>query len=222
MGGIIGATAFTILAWLTARHPLKSRLAWTLAIPALGFLVAPELSLSLVPVLAVAPMVAILHAPGFPIHPRRNSRVQPCLVWALGVAFAGCSILGAHWWLSTKQFFAIELIPGWLPAPLLLPSLIGAALVNAVFEECLWRKLLPVLVGSVRWATPILCVAFGATHYWAIPNGLVGVALTTVFAGLMNGLAFLARGRILPAVVVHAVADAYLLFTLVTLSSPYS
>ena len=110
------------------------------------------------------------------------------------------------------------------------------ATINAACEEVAFRGLLrremamllllvsyPPQQQSASWQTfqpfnnnDILtnlaqALVFGMAHYYGIPNGWTGVALTTVYGALMGALADVGQGLAYP-IVAHAVAD-YFIFT---------
>ena len=90
-----------------------------------------------------------------------------------------------------------------------------AGVFNAFFEELLWR------VGVVRFlassklsylsAAAIAAVAFGASHFYSMPNGWVGVAITTALGFGASLLIRRFKSGIAIAIAAHATADAILI-----------
>jgi hypothetical protein len=137
---------------------------------------------------------------------------QTVTVWAMActIAFAVLAWAGSTWWAVQRDGLTWYRMDGWHFGATLPAVFIVAALVNAVFEEHLWRWLLPGL--AIRGSIPLLAFGFGAAHWNSIPSGWLGVLLATAFAFGMHLLTRLSRNTIALAVAVHVVADITLLW----------
>src|SRR6185503_16362468 len=120
-------------------------------------------------------------------------------------AFIGASASALLVWryatttdLSRFRSFVPTGIPPWM-LPIGLPIGIALfAMLNAAFEEILWRGVLmhslEAAVGRGRIAWLLQGVGFGLWHYTGFPGGWVGVGLATIFALMMGELRM--RGQI--------------------------
>ena len=137
---------------------------------------------------------------------------QTVTVWAMAcaIAFAVLAWAGSTWWAVQRDGLTwYGGMDGWHFGAMLPVVFVVVALVNAVFEEYLWRWLLPGL--AVRGSIPLLAFGFGAAHWNSIPSGWLGVLLATAFAFGMHLLTRLSRNTIALAVAVHVIADVTLL-----------
>lgn len=103
----------------------------------------------------------------------------------------------------------VALIPK-APLPLLVLGGVTFALVNAFFEELIWRGLFQsrlVQLFGAPWAIGIQAVSFGVAHAHGFPRGLTGVLLAGVWAVMLGILRQRACGLAAP-VLAHVVADA--------------
>lgn len=136
------------------------------------------------------------------------------------VALAAVSVLGLVRWLDSKGLYVVPVVPQWLPrnAVLIVCVLALVSLVNAFYEEALWRFLLWDHATGRTWLGAVfLSAAFGVVHLSAIPDGWFGMVLTTAFSLAAFALRVLARGSIVPCVLVHFIADLVLLLSLANL-----
>ncbi len=97
-------------------------------------------------------------------------------------------------------------------------GVLGAALVNALAEEWIWRGLVIDLLRNTGWSAPVAVVlqatSFGIAHLEGIPGGVLGVGLASIF-GIMAGLIVAPhKGRIAYAVMAHWSADLVIVGTL--------
>ncbi len=86
---------------------------------------------------------------------------------------------------------------------------IAFALANGIMEELMFRGLLQsVLARSfpIRFAVIFQALLFGIIHYNGTPSGAVGITLAFIF-GLALGWLTARSNSILPAIVIHIVAD---------------
>jgi len=97
-----------------------------------------------------------------------------------------------------------------VPIGLVAVGLVAVAIINAAYEELLWRGLaqhaLEAATGS-RWAAWLLQgIGFGFWHYEGFPSGPVGATLAGVFALMMGYLRLRYRGMLAPFLA-HVCAD---------------
>jgi Type II CAAX prenyl endopeptidase Rce1-like len=102
------------------------------------------------------------------------------------------------------------------------------AFINAICEECtsrgFWRHELELTAGCSKVQSNILHgMIFGLWHYFGIPNGWTGVALTTLYGWVMgylsdwnitvrtsfDGSGIISTGLLLP-IITHSIADYYI------------
>ncbi|MFZ5515527.1 MAG: CPBP family intramembrane glutamic endopeptidase [Candidatus Zhuqueibacterota bacterium] len=109
-------------------------------------------------------------------------------------------------------------VPG-LPLPALLPLGLGFAVINASFEEGIFRSIFQanfsMVIGS---GAGILLQAlwFSFLHFQSgFPSGIPGLALTFVFGSLMGFLVNRTGGLLIP-ILIHTIAD-FSLFILIIL-----
>ena len=104
----------------------------------------------------------------------------------------------------------VEWVPNWIDPSLVLPVFVLAAATNSVFEEAFWRGILADQLGQGWVAALTIATCFGLSHYLALPNGMYGVALTFAFSLIASGLRRISLGSLVPAVIVHFVADLWM------------
>jgi Type II CAAX prenyl endopeptidase Rce1-like len=164
---------------------------------------------------AVTPAAALFGVMAAVVYQRADASLfavtAPMRAWALCglVAIGSVPVLLVWHHLEGQRFMLLFRLPD-VPGPVKVLLLVGAAATNAVFEETLWRRVWPELVP--RAGLLQLAAGFGAVHFRAIPFGISGVVLTTVFAGLAQLMVRHGRGSILPAIVAHLVGDTVLFF----------
>ena len=102
------------------------------------------------------------------------------------------------------------------------------AIMNAVCEECtsrgFWRHELELTAGCTKCESNFIqAVIFGLWHYFGIPNGWTGVALTTLYGWIMgylsdwtvtqntsnDGSGHFSTGLLFP-IITHSIADYYI------------
>jgi hypothetical protein len=137
------------------------------------------------------------------------------------VAFAATSAIALVVWRYTThahlQRFRAS-FPDW-PGWTIPFALAAGALLNAAFEEVVWRGVVMHALEAAFGRGVLVCglqaVAFGAWHYYGFPSGVVGSCLATIFAAMMGILRMRGRGMLAP-LVAHFVAD-FTIFVLVAM-----
>ncbi len=139
-------------------------------------------------------------------------------IWILPLTLL--SLAGLHLWyhyVLPKPHPMSTAIPDW-PIAILLASVPIVALANALCEEFFYRGLIQSeatrLLGG--WPAVLLqAVLFATSHYrGGFPNGWSGVGLTLGFGLVMGILTHRARS-VWPAVLIHALCDAYVVATMI-------
>ncbi len=128
----------------------------------------------------------------------------------ISVIFAVVSVAALAWWfLGQKSNPFASQVPR-LSIIGLVAAGIGFALVNAVYEEGIFRSILfsHFRAGTGLWPAVFLqAIWFSFLHYQAgFPSGISGIVLTFVF-GLMTVYLLLRSGGILMPVLLHFIAD---------------
>lgn len=178
----------------------------------LGVFVAAEVSgltWPVAPLLAAACFFA--SAPGSlrrRLQHRGSASVGRLRIWLLVVVLsiaAGIIVIALDWGNTRAGYtFAFPVPPAWT-FPLIA---LGAALVNALGEEALWRGVLadvsdPVLrLGS---AVGLQSLSFGLAHFHGIPNGVLGVVAAAAYSALVYGVSIRLGPR--GAFVAHLLTD---------------
>ncbi len=91
----------------------------------------------------------------------------------------------------------------------LISAALGFALLNATMEELIWRGGIQswlVEHTSLRLAILIQALSFGALHWAGFPSGWPGVALATIYGGMLGWLRH-ATGGLAAPIVAHILAD---------------
>jgi membrane protease YdiL (CAAX protease family) len=108
------------------------------------------------------------------------------------------------------------------PVLLLGAAVVGAAVLNALAEETLWRG---VVVGKDRelgfptwWTVAAQAVGFGVAHWHGIPGGPVGVLAAGAFGALMAGVRLGVGFR--AALLAHVLTDVAI-FAIVAATAVY-
>jgi membrane protease YdiL (CAAX protease family) len=107
--------------------------------------------------------------------------------------------------MSAYRSFVPTGIPPWL----VFAGAVPFAMLNAAFEELVWRGVLwqGCEAGfGAKAALVITSVSFGLAHYRGFPSGAVGVALATIY-GAMMGLLRMRTGGLLGPWIAHVFAD---------------
>lgn len=148
--------------------------------------------------------VGDLRAPIRPVRTLGFPRAEPWwkfgLIWGFGIAAA----LAAVQWLvlrpSGAEFAAI--VP-------MIPSILVYAALNAFSEEMTYRAPMLATLGpavGARSALAMSAVFFGVAHFFGVPGGLVGAALS-IFLGWILGKAMLETRGLFWAWVIHFLCD---------------
>ena len=194
--------------------------AWGLARPgpgaAVALLAATVCSLAItgLPWQAVMPLAVLALALVARLRPPLGSSRPPLgrIPLAGTVLCAAVTPVALVLWLRLAQpdvSDILSMVPD-VGLPLLVLGGAAFALVNASFEELIWRGIfqsrLLDLVGA-PWAIALQAASFGVAHAHGFPRGLVGVVLAGVW-GAMLGVLRQRSGGLLAPVLAHIVADA--------------
>jgi membrane protease YdiL (CAAX protease family) len=110
-----------------------------------------------------------------------------------------------------------SLVPPSVPRWSIWPGIIVVAMLNASFEEAIWRgaifQSLEATVGRGWRAWALQGIGFGVWHFRGFPRGWVGVGLATIFALMMGMLRMRGRGMLAPWIA-HVFADVTI-FTMI-------
>jgi membrane protease YdiL (CAAX protease family) len=141
-------------------------------------------------------------------------------LWAMIAAYVAVSATAlVVWRYTTSEDVGAyrSFIPPGLPRSLLWPGIVLVAMLNASFEEAIWRgaifQSLEATVGRGWVALALQGIGFGVWHFRGFPRGWVGVGLATIFALMMGILRMRDRGMLAPWVA-HVFADVTI-FTMV-------
>lgn len=140
-------------------------------------------------------------------------------VYSVAAILTLASVLGIQYWIERQTFLAAgPLLASLTRDPIIAwTAIVGAALINALFEELLWRG---VLLNGIRetWSTTaavgLTAIGFGLAHWAAVPSGTIGVALTAAFGLIASRLVTLRQQFLAATFISHAAADIALLANL--------
>lgn len=160
------------------------------------------------PILAAALYFAL--TPGT-LHRRWRdigSTTRPRVAWTLVILIAivaGIAVVALDWTnIRGGYTFAFPVPPPWAFSFVAL----GAALLNTLGEEALWRGLLADVSGpliGLRAAFIVQSLSFGLAHLHGIPNGPIGVIAAGVYSALVYGISLRRGAR--GALVAHFLTD---------------
>jgi membrane protease YdiL (CAAX protease family) len=205
--GLATAVAFAARAWTAAHAALVCFLHYTVFRTPISW----PLSLAVV-LVAYGALVATL-------PPLRAS----CLwlrrgaidrrTWAMIAAFVVASATALVVWRYTTsedvRAFRV-FVPAGVPTWSIWPGIVLFAMLNASFEETIWRGAIFQSLeatfgrGWIAWA--LQGIGFGVWHFRGFPRGWVGVGLATIFALMMGMLRMRSRGMLAPWIA-HVFAD---------------
>jgi len=167
----------------------------------------PPLLASLVYAAALAGLPVLGGWPRWLARGRLNREVG--LLIAASIVLAAIGLVG--WFALIRPNYAELTGPlPHLPVPVLFLGMIGFCIVNAAFEELVYRGVLldALDVALGVGATPILlqAIVFGTMHAHGVPGGSSGMGLTTIYGLMMGALRRRAQGMLAPWLA-HAAAD---------------
>lgn len=115
----------------------------------------------------------------------------------------------AVWFILQKQNAHAKFIPN-LPVSILIPLGVGFAIINAIYEEGIFRSILLVHFSNeigFAFAVILQSIWFSFLHFQSgFPSGMIGIGLTFVFGVMMGYLVYRTRSILVP-VIIHALAD---------------
>lgn len=203
---------------------------WGLTCPgpgaAVAMLVAAISSVSLtgLPWQAVMPLAVLSFAVAAKLSPELGVVRQAAgrvPAWST-IVCAAVTPVALFLWLRLTQSDVSDLVRSVPQASLPLLILGGAAfaLINAFFEELMWRgifqtRLLELFRAPL--AVGIQAVSFGVAHAHGFPRGVVGVVLAGVWGAMLGMLRQQARGLLAP-VLAHVVADSTIAYLVISMA----
>jgi len=101
------------------------------------------------------------------------------------------------------------LLPAHVPTWLVFVLIVPFAMLNAIYEEVIWRGALWEASRTAFGPTATLVltsVSFGIAHYHGFPSGFIGMALATIY-GFMMGTLRQRTGGLLWPWAAHVLAD---------------
>jgi membrane protease YdiL (CAAX protease family) len=114
--------------------------------------------------------------------------------------------------MSVYRAFIPPSVPTWL----IFVAIVPYAMLNAIFEETIWRGALweGCHASLGRMSTLVLTsMSFGLAHYHGFPSGVIGVGLATIY-GFMTGIVRMRTAGLFWPWLVHVFADV-VIFTLI-------
>ena len=146
-----------------------------------------------------------------PLLPRDDLRAGRVPVWGTAACAAVTPVGLLGWVLIDRPDLsditgAIPAAPAWL----LILGAVAFVLLNAYFEERIWRGVLQPQLGQLFTAPAAIAlqaVSFGAAHAHGFPRGWMGIILAGCWGGMLGVLRARAGGLLAP-VAAQVVADA--------------
>jgi membrane protease YdiL (CAAX protease family) len=142
---------------------------------------------------------------------RRGSIDRATAAWI--IVFTGLATAALFGWIYVMHVDLgryAHFVPSNVPAWTILAGILPFAMLNAAFEELIWRGILWQSWESAFGDRSVLLVSslsFGLAHYRGFPSGASGVMLALVY-GLMMGLVRTRSGGLLAPWVAHVFADS--------------
>jgi hypothetical protein len=141
---------------------------------------------------------------------RRGRIDRPTALWMLAfIVTAGVALVLWRFGMQPDMDAYAGFVPAGVATWMVFAGIVPYAMLNAAVEELLWRGVLweaaePWLG---RLGTAVLTSAsFGLAHYHGFPSGVVGVALATIYGGMMAVMRWRTAGLFWPWVA-HIFAD---------------
>jgi membrane protease YdiL (CAAX protease family) len=138
----------------------------------------------------------------------RIERVDVALIIGFSI-IAGISLIIWRFTTDTDLTRYRGYVPD-VPIWLMPIGIVVTAMINAAFEEALWRGViqhgLHEVFGIQAVAFVLQAVAFGLWHFIGFPSEWVGVGLATIFAAMMGVLRWRSQGMLSPWIA-HVLAD---------------
>jgi hypothetical protein len=141
---------------------------------------------------------------------RRGSIDRATAGWI--VTFTGLATAALLGWIHVMHVDLAgyaHFVPPNVPAWAILAGILPFAMLNAAFEELIWRGILWQSCESAfgdRSALLVSSLSFGLAHYRGFPSGASGVTLALVY-GLMMGLVRTRSGGLFGPWLAHVFAD---------------
>ncbi len=130
--------------------------------------------------------------------------------YVAGIAAVSSAALILWHALTAPDLSPVRQMVGGMPFAGLLLVAIALPLVNALVEEIVFRGVMMSALSRVFDGTLVInliqAVSFGLLHKDGIPNGLSGIALSTIYAFMLGALRQRTRGLFAPWLA-HVVAD---------------
>jgi membrane protease YdiL (CAAX protease family) len=214
-GPLVAALIAATVVAIAVRCPFAVH-AGALTVAYFGVLGVPELvrlwPLPLVIILAIYGVVVLsspwLRASSGWARRGHVDRTTWALVGGFVVASATALVVW-RFWTDTDMTIYRPLVPD-VPTWMLPAGLFLFAVLNAAFEELIWRGVLMYAVESAvgpgyrAWL--LQGIGFGIWHFQGFPRGWVGVGLAAIFALMMGALRIRSKGMLAPFIA-HVFAD---------------
>ncbi len=128
----------------------------------------------------------------------------------IGIVFCLLSVAALSVWFLLQKGNPYERMIPAVPTLLLIPMGLGFAIINAVYEEFIFRSVLfSVFSKTIGFASALILqsIWFSFLHYQAgFPSGIVGAGLTFIFGLALGYLVKRTQGILLP-IFIHFFAD---------------
>jgi uncharacterized protein len=218
---LAGGIALVLVTLVAARRPSPAVLRLVICCDLIALLFSLYVFAGFPPALITTLFVVAPVAVGWVLHRRGRLRpVAPWLRWgpltpgavALFIAVVVASVLGLYLWTlledpNLSEFLGqVRNASPWVA----FAAILGFAVVNAAWEELLFRGVLQtelINTWGIRPAVVIESVAFGIAHANGIPSGPLGIGMALVWGGLL-GVIRVRTGGIGYPFLAHVAADA--------------
>jgi uncharacterized protein len=150
----------------------------------------------------------------------RGQTVPQAVAWTRGripllatLVVGGVTPVALVTWLLVMQPDLGDVLEGYVPNvsfALLMVGALGFVIVNATFEEVIWRGVLQHDLDATfghRVAIVLQAASFGLQHAHGVPRGVIGVIMVFAWGLMLGWLRQRSEGMLAP-VLAHVVADA--------------
>ena len=173
---------------------------------------------------AVMPLAVVALMGVAKLRPQLGSVRQPLgrvPLWGT-VGCAAVTPVALTLWLRLSESDVSDIV-GLVPnvgLPLLVLGGAAFAVLNAAFEELIWRGMFQTRLTDlfgVPWAIALQAASFGVAHAHGVPRGFAGVALAGIWGGMLGVLRARTSGLLAP-LLAHVVADATIAYLIISLA----
>jgi uncharacterized protein len=142
---------------------------------------------------------------------QRGSASRTTLWWMIGIVTISSTALVIWFLAAGPDVSAIQALVTNRNPFIILGSILGVAIMNAIVEEFIFDGVcygaFETVVNLPAIVIAIQAFSYGMAHYFGVPRGWLGVAMAFLYGGAMLGfLRYQTRGLLYP-IIAHVFAD---------------